>query len=100
MSRGLEYLEPLPARSIVLGTGFRTMPEPESSTSSRVPSLIPYFSLSRIGIVVWPFLVTTTSSVIPNRGTTRPPVLHKPNVYPAWVSAMPDPKNEPRGAGT
>ena len=64
----------------MVGTGFMSMPEPESSTSSRVPSLIPYFSLSLMGIVVWPFLVTTTSSVMLDRGTTEAGVLHKSSV--------------------
>jgi hypothetical protein len=72
---GVEYFAPLPARSRVLGLGFRVMPDPESMTSSRVPSLIPYFSLSLIGMVVWPFLVTTTSSVMLKISSTDVEVL-------------------------
>ena len=61
--------------------GFRGMPEPESVTSSRVPSLISYFFLNLAGIVVCPFLVTSTSSVMIGQSTAEARVLHKTAPY-------------------
>ena len=43
--------------------GLNSMPSGVSLTSSRVPSWMLYFLRSCAGIVVCPFLVTTTSSV-------------------------------------
>jgi len=54
-------LAPEPARSIVDFLGLKRMPSLVSMTSSLVPSSILYFLRSLAGIVVWPFLVTTTS---------------------------------------
>ena len=54
-------MAPEPARSIVDFLGLKRMPSSVSMTSSLVPSWILYFLRSLAGIVVWPFLVTTTS---------------------------------------
>lgn len=61
ISCGVACLAPEPARSIVDFLGLKRMPSLVSMTSSLVPSSILYFFRSLAGIVVWPFLVTTTS---------------------------------------
>jgi hypothetical protein len=51
------------------------IPVPESTTSNLVPSLILYFRRSSAGIVVCPFLVTSTSSVIHGAHSYQPYVV-------------------------
>ena len=75
ISSGVACLAPEPARSIVDFLGLKRMPSFVSMTWSLVPSWILYFLRSLAGIVVWPFLVTTTSvfvviTVVHFRGST------------------------------
>lgn len=63
ISSGVACFAPEPARSVVDFLGLKSMPSGVSMTSRRVPSWILCFLRSSAGIVVWPFLVTITSSV-------------------------------------
>src|SRR5207245_9628938 len=64
ISETTDWFTPQPPRSAVDNFGFNRTPLPASIASSREPSSIPYFRRNATGIVVCPFLVTTTSVIL------------------------------------
>jgi len=73
MSFGPALPAPEPSKSKKDNFGLKKMPSPVSIASSLEPSMILYFLRNPIGIVACPFLVTTTSVIVPS--TTKVEIL-------------------------